>query len=206
MHENDQPHEKTCEKQWLLADETQTEALACNLAQTLAHMQAEHGSAEAVSLHINLHGNLGAGKTTFTRHVLRALGITGRIKSPSYAIVEQYHTPAGMVTHHFDFYRFNDPQEWEDAGFREPFTEAGLKLVEWPDKAQPMLPVADIDLEIMTLVGLATVESTINNTMDTDNIDGEETQPEAARQFTATAHTPTGRKILDVWNYAPTSA
>lgn len=96
---------------------------------------------------IELRGTLGAGKTTFTRHLLRALGVEGRIKSPSYAVVEPHEAP-GMAIWHFDFYRFNDPQEWEDAGFRDLFASAGLKLVEWPDKAAGLLPKADLLLTL----------------------------------------------------------
>ncbi len=96
---------------------------------------------------IELHGTLGAGKTTFTRHLLRSLGIQGRIKSPSYAVVETHELP-GISMHHFDFYRFNDPQEWEDAGFRDLFGAPGLKLVEWPDKAAGLLPTPDLRLMI----------------------------------------------------------
>lgn len=96
---------------------------------------------------IELHGTLGAGKTTFTRHLLRALGVQGRIKSPSYAVVEPHDLP-GLAIHHFDFYRFNDPQEWEDAGFRDLFAAPGLKLVEWPDKAAGLLPRPDLQIHI----------------------------------------------------------
>jgi tRNA threonylcarbamoyladenosine biosynthesis protein TsaE len=99
------------------------------------------------SILIELRGTLGAGKTTFTRHFLRALGVEGRIKSPSYAVVEPYELP-GMALWHFDFYRFADPQEWEDAGFRDIFASAGLKLVEWPDKAAGLLPPADLSLHL----------------------------------------------------------
>jgi tRNA threonylcarbamoyladenosine biosynthesis protein TsaE len=92
---------------------------------------------------LTLEGPLGAGKTTFTRHLLRALGVTGRIKSPSYAIVEPYELP-GLSVRHFDLYRFGDPREWEDAGFRELVDAPGLTLVEWPDKAAGQLPPADL--------------------------------------------------------------
>jgi tRNA threonylcarbamoyladenosine biosynthesis protein TsaE len=98
---------------------------------------------------IELEGGLGAGKTTFVRHLLRALGATGRIRSPSYAIVEPYELP-DLAAWHFDFYRFNDPHEWEDAGFRELFASPGLKLIEWPDKAEGLLPRPDLHL-IITL-------------------------------------------------------
>ncbi|MRD48972.1 tRNA (adenosine(37)-N6)-threonylcarbamoyltransferase complex ATPase subunit type 1 TsaE [Caenimonas koreensis DSM 17982] len=96
---------------------------------------------------IELHGDLGAGKTTFVRHLLHALGVQGRVKSPTYAVVEPYELPS-MRVWHFDFYRFNDPQEWEDAGFRDLFAGAGLKIAEWPEKAQGLLPLADLVMQI----------------------------------------------------------
>ena len=96
-----------------------------------------------------LHGELGAGKTTFTRYLLQALGVTDRVKSPTYAVVEPYEVTANgqnLSIWHFDFYRFNDPREWEDAGFRDIFASVGLKICEWPDKAQGVLPPADLDI------------------------------------------------------------
>jgi tRNA threonylcarbamoyladenosine biosynthesis protein TsaE len=96
---------------------------------------------------IELHGPLGAGKTTFVRHLLRALGVQGRIKSPTYAVVEPYSLP-GLEISHFDFYRFDDPREWVDAGFRDLFAAPGLKLAEWPEKAAGMLPLPDLQLSI----------------------------------------------------------
>jgi tRNA threonylcarbamoyladenosine biosynthesis protein TsaE len=96
---------------------------------------------------IELHGTLGAGKTTFVRHVLHALGVQGRVKSPTYAVMEPYELPE-FNAWHFDFYRFNDPQEWEDAGFRDVFAAEGLKLAEWPDKAHGLLPTPDLRIAI----------------------------------------------------------
>jgi tRNA threonylcarbamoyladenosine biosynthesis protein TsaE len=96
---------------------------------------------------VELHGPLGAGKTTFVRHLLRALGVNGRIKSPTYTVMEPYTLP-GLAISHFDFYRFTDPREWADAGFRDVFAAPGLKLCEWPDKAASMLPLADLKLHI----------------------------------------------------------
>ena len=122
---------------------------------------------------VELHGSLGAGKTTFVRHLLRALGVQGLIKSPTYAVVEPYdlvlQTPVGdaaasplanpsaaplaaqwvqaptpLNIWHFDFYRFNDPREWEDAGFRDIFASPGLKIAEWPENAASHLPIADL--------------------------------------------------------------
>ena len=97
---------------------------------------------------ITLHGDLGAGKTTLVRHLLRALGVQGRIKSPTYAVVEPHEAPDGLQAWHFDFYRFNDPREWEDAGFRDVFASPGLKLAEWPEKAGALLPRADLVIHI----------------------------------------------------------
>jgi len=97
---------------------------------------------------IELRGGLGAGKTTFVRHLLRALGVSGRIKSPSYAVMEPYALPGGGSAAHFDFYRFDDPREWLDAGLRDVFAAPGLKLSEWPDKAGELLPLADLRLSL----------------------------------------------------------
>ena len=100
---------------------------------------------------IELNGPLGAGKTTFVRHLLRALGVQGHVKSPTYALMEPYDVATAdgpLAVSHFDFYRFDDPQEWEDAGFREVFAAPGLKLVEWPEKAAGLLPEADLRIAI----------------------------------------------------------
>lgn len=98
---------------------------------------------------IELTGPLGAGKTTFVRHLLRALGVQGRIKSPSYAVVEPYQLPTtGSPAWHFDFYRFAEGREWQDAGFREVLAGPGLKLVEWAEHASE-LPVCDLRLELL---------------------------------------------------------
>lgn len=101
---------------------------------------------------IELDGPLGAGKTSFVRHLLRGLGVGGRIKSPSYAVVEPHQWTGAdgrsAQAWHFDFYRFGDPREWEDAGLRELFAGPGLKLVEWPGLAGPDRPPADLCLRI----------------------------------------------------------
>ena len=122
-------------------DEAQTRAFARTLA-------AQPSLANAL---VELRGELGAGKTTLVRHVLQALGVEGRIKSPTYAVVEPYSLPGReMQAWHFDFYRFNDPGEWEEAGFRDIFAGPGLKLVEWPDKAGDHLPTPDLVIGIQT--------------------------------------------------------
>jgi tRNA threonylcarbamoyladenosine biosynthesis protein TsaE len=133
-------HDTNADLVW--RDEADCARTAAGLAASLKQGLAQGGSAI-----IELHGTLGAGKTTLTRHLLRALGVEGRIKSPSYAVVEPYDLPDHTVQH-FDFYRFNDPQEWEDAGFRDLFAEPGLKIVEWPDKAEGLLPQPDLRVHI----------------------------------------------------------
>jgi tRNA threonylcarbamoyladenosine biosynthesis protein TsaE len=100
--------------------------------------------------HLSLEGPLGAGKTTFVRHLLRALGVTGRVKSPTFAVLEPYSLP-GLTISHFDFYRFTDAREWADAGFRDIFAAPGLKLCEWPQQVAGLLPVADLQLHIDVL-------------------------------------------------------
>ncbi len=126
----------TEEQAYLLASSAQTEALGIALAR-----QLQTQSASLCRLY--LQGPLGAGKTTLTRSVLQTLGVTGRIKSPSYALVEQYNVPQGAVAH-FDFYRMNDPLEWEEAGFAELFIHSWLVIAEWPEKAHGVLPPADL--------------------------------------------------------------
>jgi len=144
----------------LLLDEAGTQRLAVALAARAALRNA----------FIELHGNLGAGKTTLVRHLLRALGVQGRIKSPTYAVVEPHEAP-GLNIWHFDFYRFSDPREWEDAGFRDIFASPGLKLAEWPEKAAAMLPTADLAIELQA-------------------------QPDESRRVTLTARTATGAALL----------
>lgn len=117
------------------------EAACAAAAQALA----AHG--ELGDAYVELRGPLGAGKTTFVRHLLRALGFEGRVKSPSYAIVETY-ALAGVAVSHFDFYRFDDPHEWVDAGLRDLFAAPGLKIAEWPEKAEALLPAPDLRIII----------------------------------------------------------
>jgi tRNA threonylcarbamoyladenosine biosynthesis protein TsaE len=109
------------------------------------------GSALAHSLEpglvIYLRGELGAGKTTFARGILRALGHAGPVRSPTYALVEVYEL-SRLNLHHFDFYRFTDPREWIDAGFRDTFNGRNVSLVEWPEKAGGMLPPADVEIDL----------------------------------------------------------
>jgi tRNA threonylcarbamoyladenosine biosynthesis protein TsaE len=92
-----------------------------------------------------LEGELGAGKTTLARALLRALGHTGTVKSPTYTLVEVY-VVSSLYWYHFDFYRFNEPEEFDDAGLGEYFREDSICLVEWPAKAAGHVPPADLAL------------------------------------------------------------
>ncbi|TFY97221.1 tRNA (adenosine(37)-N6)-threonylcarbamoyltransferase complex ATPase subunit type 1 TsaE [Ramlibacter humi] len=142
------------------AGEQDTAAFAARLAARPAIANA----------YVELHGDLGAGKTTFVRHLLRALGVKGRVKSPTYTLVEPHETPA-FPAWHFDFYRFDDPREWEDAGFRDVFDQHGLKLAEWPEKAAGLLPTPDLALHLAV-------------------------QPDGSREVRAVAHSARGRELL----------
>jgi tRNA threonylcarbamoyladenosine biosynthesis protein TsaE len=160
------------------ADEAGTAAFAQHLAACPAIARAT----------LTLDGDLGAGKTTFVRHLLRALGVTGRIKSPTYAVVEPHRAEAGphgpLNAWHFDFYRFGDPREWEDAGFRELFASEGLKLVEWPDRATGLMSAVDAALEI-----------------GPEDIPGDDADFSGGpRRVTMRAFTDTGRQLLAALN------
>jgi len=117
-----------------LPEETATSAFGARLARVIAP-----------GLSFHLHGDLGSGKTTLVRGLLRGLGYQGRVKSPTYALVELY-TVSRLNLYHFDFYRFRDPKEWRDAGLDEYFDGASVCLVEWPEKAAGLLPGADLDI------------------------------------------------------------
>ena len=118
----------------ILPDESATLALGAAMAPCL-----EPGTT------IYLRGELGAGKTTLVRGVLRALGHVGPVKSPTYTLVELYEV-SRLHLHHFDFYRFHDPKEWIDAGFRESFNGLNVSLIEWPEKVGGLLPPADVEI------------------------------------------------------------
>jgi tRNA threonylcarbamoyladenosine biosynthesis protein TsaE len=121
-----------------LHDEAGTAALGAALARALAP-----------GLAIYLHGDLGAGKTALTRALLHAAGHVGTVKSPTYTLSEPYAIQLdGRAVNviHFDLYRMGSPEEFLDAGFREDFNGDNICIVEWPEKADRVLPPADINL------------------------------------------------------------
>ncbi|MDE2407070.1 MAG: tRNA (adenosine(37)-N6)-threonylcarbamoyltransferase complex ATPase subunit type 1 TsaE [Xanthomonadaceae bacterium] len=118
-----------------LEDSAATEALGARLARQLPARAVAH-----------LHGDLGAGKSTLARALLRTLGVTGTIRSPTYTLVEQYALPAGGLALHLDLYRIGNPGELEFLGL-DP-AEARLWLVEWPERGQGALPPADLDIAL----------------------------------------------------------
>ncbi len=119
-----------------LPDEAATLALGARLA-----------GVQRPGMAIWLSGDLGAGKTTLTRGLLRALGYDGRVKSPTYTLVEIYPF-SSFNLYHFDLYRFVDPDEWEDSGFREYFNRESVCLVEWPEKGGAILPPPDLEIRL----------------------------------------------------------
>jgi len=94
-----------------------------------------------------ISGDLGAGKTTLVRGLLKGLGHPGRAKSPTYTLVEPY-SFSSLDLYHFDFYRFKDPTEWLSSGFREHFNARSLCVVEWPEKAGDLLVPPDLHIRL----------------------------------------------------------
>jgi tRNA threonylcarbamoyladenosine biosynthesis protein TsaE len=96
---------------------------------------------------LHLRGDLGSGKTTLVRGLLRALGQAGRVKSPTYTLVELY-SVSSLNLYHFDFYRFEDRTEWLNSGFRDYFNPDSVCIVEWPERAGDLLAAPDLEIRL----------------------------------------------------------
>jgi len=125
--------DKWAEMSLFMDSETSLESFAAKMARS-----------SNLDLVIFLHGNLGAGKTTFARGFLRGCGYQGLVKSPTYTLVEPYSVEAGKNVYHFDLYRLADGEELEFAGVRDYFDDQSVSLIEWPEKAEGYLPEPDI--------------------------------------------------------------
>jgi tRNA threonylcarbamoyladenosine biosynthesis protein TsaE len=142
------------ERRFDLSDAAATDAFGARFAHALDSLRTngaqDAGSPRFHGLHVQLHGDLGAGKTSLVRATLRALGHSGRVRSPTYTLVEPYtiaardEAPGELQLYHFDLYRFSDPAEWADSGFREYFAQGAVCLVEWPQRAGGLLGVPDL--------------------------------------------------------------
>ncbi|MFZ3192865.1 MAG: tRNA (adenosine(37)-N6)-threonylcarbamoyltransferase complex ATPase subunit type 1 TsaE [Moraxellaceae bacterium] len=159
---------------------TDTSVLAQSFFITLADEAASQQLAMQLARHcrqgvIHLVGDLGAGKTTLTRYWLQALGHQGNVKSPTYTLIEPYEIK-GQPIYHFDLYRLNDPYELELMGIRDYLEQPNaLLLIEWPSKGEPIVPQADLLIQL--------------------TVAGEQ------RQATLTAHTTNGERVLQALQY-----
>ena len=169
----------------LLIDEGETRREAAALAHALAAQSlAEQGFV------IHLSGDLGAGKTTFVRAMLREFGFHGPVKSPSFTLLETYN-PGSFPIYHFDLYRFSSPDQWFDAGFDDILAGPGLMLVEWPEQAAGALASPDLQLRLQP------VDDDCPPGMPqlVDTPPGDE-----ARRLTWQAHSTAGRQCLSDLN------
>ncbi len=127
-----------------LPDEAATATLGCAIAQWIA----QHGEVIAQrGFVLWLKGDLGAGKTALVRALLRALGVTGPVKSPTFTLLEPY-VVSSLNFYHFDFYRLSEAAEFDAAGFRELFGAGNVCAIEWPDRAMGRLPTADLTVAL----------------------------------------------------------
>jgi tRNA threonylcarbamoyladenosine biosynthesis protein TsaE len=145
-----------------LSSEQDTEAFALELAKQIQNIFQTKKNHLDKALHFSLVGDLGVGKTTLTRHILRSLGHMGKVKSPTYGLCEPYQLNIDVKNntnatskiilpfHHFDLYRMSYAKEWIDAGFRDVFSEPGICMVEWSEKAEGTLPEADWIISLST--------------------------------------------------------
>jgi tRNA threonylcarbamoyladenosine biosynthesis protein TsaE len=119
------------------------QAIQVNTAQEMERLGADLAKGITAPFIIYLYGELGAGKTTLVRGFIHQWGFSGRVKSPSYQLVESYEV-AGQLLYHFDLYRLRDPKELLEIGLRDYLAQPAIFLFEWAEKAQDILPTADL--------------------------------------------------------------
>jgi len=162
-------------------DETSTAVAVKALSQAILRFYTDHPK-NTSSLFVSLDGDLGAGKTTATRYLLKAMGYGGKVKSPTYSLCEEHilYLPSQAALHifHFDLYRMQSPEEWVEAGLLEYFTQSEhptLCIIEWPEKAEHTLPTMDLAITL---------------------IHPDENESELARTVGIAAQTPKGEAVL----------
>jgi tRNA threonylcarbamoyladenosine biosynthesis protein TsaE len=177
------------ERRFELRDEAATADFGMRFARAIEATRIAARATASVEpfngLQVQLIGDLGAGKTTLVRATLRALGHQGRVKSPTYTLVEPYalDTASGPLdVYHFDLYRFADPAEWADAGFREYFDRGAVCLVEWPQQAGGLLGVPDLVFQL---------------SLPDDDASSGDSNEEEGRVLTARAFSETGKTCLE---------
>lgn len=117
------------------------------VAHLFSSIAGEENKVDRKNFRIYIQGNLGVGKTTFVRAFLKKSGVSDRVKSPTYTLLEVYQS-SNLVFYHFDFYRLSHPYEWLDTEFRDLFCAEGIVIVEWPERLQNNLPVADLRIHL----------------------------------------------------------
>jgi len=130
--------------EFALPDEAATARLGAALARAI---EREADEIAARGLVVALSGELGAGKTTVVRAMLRALGVAGPVRSPTFTLVEPY-VVSSLDFYHFDFYRLADPEEFSFTGFREMFGPGAVCLIEWPEKGAGHVPAPDVRIAL----------------------------------------------------------
>ncbi len=159
-------------------DEQATQALGAGLARALGTICGSNPQPFVIFL----LGDLGAGKTTLVRAVLRALGVRGAVRSPTYTLMERYPLAEGSALH-MDLYRLGDPEELEFLGLRDESGPGEIMLVEWPQRGARHLPAADLLIELAAGSG-ATADAT---------------EPAEGRWLTVTAATGPGERVVSGW-------
>ena len=136
--------------------------LFCATVQEMQHLSKCIADLSSPPVIIFLSGDLGTGKTTFARAFIQALGYRGKVKSPTYTLVEEY-SVKGFEVFHFDFYRVTDIMEFEFIGGRDYFHENSICLIEWPERVKKTLPESDVSLHFSYAGDGRNVHIQINN-------------------------------------------